>query len=138
MDDVLFFHSSTLRAILQGQARPESYVLVPNGITVIPTYYVELSRSSFEEKPIPEQRRGNAEREAQWVAAQDVARAAAELAGSVTPAEPISGTVIGHVDLSLPTSLGLQGRFQVVAETMMMVEALSSVRRDAETVPKCL
>ena len=30
LDDALFFHSSTLRDILQGQARPEKYVLVPN------------------------------------------------------------------------------------------------------------
>ena len=30
LDDVLFFHSSYLRDILQGQARPERRVLVPN------------------------------------------------------------------------------------------------------------
>ena len=38
LDDVLFFHSSSLRDILQGQARPEKDVLVPNDVTVIPTY----------------------------------------------------------------------------------------------------
>ena len=114
LDDVLFFHSSSLRDILQGQARPEKYVLVPNDVTVIPTY-VELRRPIYEAQPIPEQWRGNAEREAQWSASQDVARAAAELAGPVTPAAPIAGSVIGHTDLTLPNSLGFQGRFQVMA-----------------------
>ena len=33
LDDVLFFHSSSLRDILQGQARPEKYVLVSNDVT---------------------------------------------------------------------------------------------------------
>jgi len=114
LDDVLFFHSSSLRDILQGQARPEKYVLVPNDVTVIPTY-VELRRPTYEAKPIPEHWRGNAEKEAQWVAAQDIARAAAELAGPVTPTAPTAGSVIGHADLSLPNSLGFQGRFQAVA-----------------------
>ena len=114
LDGVLFFHSSSLRDILQGQARPEKYVLVPNDVTVIPTY-VELRRPTYEAKPIPEQWRGNAEKEAQWVAAQDIARAAAELAGPVTPTAPTAGSVIGHADLSLPNSLGFQGRFQAVA-----------------------
>ena len=41
LDDVLFFHSICLRDVLQGQARPEKYVLVPNDLTVIPAY-VEL------------------------------------------------------------------------------------------------
>ena len=64
LDDVLFFHRSSLRGILQAQARPEMYVLVPNDVTVIPTY-VELRRPIYEAQPIPEQWRGNAEREAQ-------------------------------------------------------------------------
>ena len=110
LDDVLFFHSSSLRDILQGQARPEKYVLVPNDVTVIPTY-VELRRPIYEAQPIPEQWRGNAEREAQWSAGQDVARAAAELAGPGTPAAP----VIGQTDVTLSNSLGFQGRFQVIA-----------------------
>ena len=38
LDGVLFFHSSSLRDILQGQARPEKYVLVSNGVPVFPTY----------------------------------------------------------------------------------------------------
>ena len=38
LDDVLIFHGSSLWDILQGQARPEKYVLVPNDVTVIPTY----------------------------------------------------------------------------------------------------
>jgi len=114
LDDVLFFHSSSLRDILQEQARPEKYVLVPNDVTVIPTY-VELRRPIYEAQPISEQWRGNAEREAQWSASQDVARAAAELAGPVTPAAPIAGSVIGHTDLTLPNSLGFQGRFQLIA-----------------------
>ena len=33
--------------LLQGQARPEKYVLVPNDVTVIPTY-VELRRPTYE------------------------------------------------------------------------------------------
>ena len=53
LDDVLFFHCSSLRDILQGQARPEKYVLVPNDVAVIPTY-VELRRPIYEAKPIPE------------------------------------------------------------------------------------
>ena len=77
LDYVLFFHSSSLRDILQGQARPGKYVLVPNDEKVIPTY-VELRRLSYEAQPTPEQWRGNAEREAQWRASQDFARAAAE------------------------------------------------------------
>ena len=93
-------HSSSLWDILQGQARPEKYVLVPNDVTVIPTY-VELRRPIYEAQPIPEQWRGNAEREAQWSASQDVAGAAAELAGPVTTAAPIAGSVIGHTDLTL-------------------------------------
>ena len=47
LDDVLFFHSSSLRNMLQGQARPEKYVLVPNYVTVIPTE-VELRRPIYE------------------------------------------------------------------------------------------
>ena len=58
----------------------QNYIL----ITVIPTY-VELRRHIIEARPIPEQWRGNAERETQWSAGQDVARAAAELAEPVTP-----------------------------------------------------
>ena len=85
--------------MLQGQERPEKYVLAPNNVTVIPTY-VELRRSIYAAQPIPEQRRGNAEREAQWSASQDVARAAVELAGPVTPAAPIAGSVIRHMDLT--------------------------------------
>ena len=114
LDDVLIFHSSSLRDILQGQARPEKYVLVPNDVAVIPTY-VELRRPIHEAKPIPEQRRGNAEREAQWSASQDVARAESALAGPVMPPARIGGSVIGHTDLTLPNSLGFQGRFQVMA-----------------------
>ena len=114
MDGVLFFHISSLRDILQGQARPEEYVLVPKDVAVIPTY-VELRRPIYEAQPIPEQRRRNAEREAQWSARQDVARASAELAGPVMPAAPIAGSVIGHTDLTLPNSLGSQGRFQDIA-----------------------
>ena len=114
LDDALFFHSSTLRDILQGQARPEKYVLVPNDVTVIPTY-VALQRPIYKAQPIPDQWRGNAEREAQWRASQDVARAAAELAGPVTPAAPIAGSLIGHTDLTLPNSLGFQGRFPGIA-----------------------
>ena len=71
LDGVLFFHSSSLRDIMQGQARPEKYVFVPNDVTVIPTY-VELRRPFYE--AIPEQWRGNAERVAQWSASQGVAR----------------------------------------------------------------
>ena len=59
LDDVLFFHSSSLRDIMQGQARLEKYVLIPNGVTVIPTY-VELRRPIYEAQPIPEQWRGDA------------------------------------------------------------------------------
>ena len=114
LDVVLFYHSSSLRDILQGKARPEKYVLVPNDETVIPTY-VELRRRIYEAQPIPEQWRGNAERKAQWSASQDVARSSAELAGLVTHAAPIAGSVIGHMDLTLPNSLGLQGTFQVIA-----------------------
>ena len=114
LDDVLFSHRSSLRDILQGQTRPDKYVLIPNDVTVVPTY-VELRRSIYETQPIPEQWRGNAEREAHWSTGQDVARAAAELAGPVTPAAPIAGSVIGHTDLTLPNSLGLHGRFQVIA-----------------------
>ena len=114
LDDVLFSHRSSLRDILQGQTRPDKYVLIPNDVTVVPTY-VELRRSIYETQPIPEQWRGNAEREAHWSTGQDVARAAAELAGPVTPAAPIAGSVIGHTDLTLPNSLGFHGRFQVIA-----------------------
>ena len=92
--------------MLQGQERPEKYVLAPNNVTVIPTY-VELRRSIYAAQPIPEQRRGNAEREAQWSASQDVARAAAELAGPVTPAAPIAGSVIRHTDLTFAKFLGV-------------------------------
>ena len=70
-------------------------MLLPNDVTVIPTY-VELRRPTYEAKPIPEQWRGNAEKEAQWVAAQDIARAAAELVAPVTPTAPTAGSVIGH------------------------------------------
>ena len=110
LDDVLFFYSSSLRGILQRQARPEKYVLIPNDVTVILTY-VELRRPIYEAQPIPEHWRGNAEREAQWSASQDVARAIAELAGPVTPAAPVAGSVIGQTDLTLPNSMGFQGRF---------------------------
>ena len=114
LDDILFFDSRTLRDMLQGQARAETYVLVGIDVAVIPTC-VELRRPIYEAKPIPEQWRGNTEREAQWSASQDVARAAAELAGPVTSVAPIAGSVIGHTDLTLPNPLGLQGRFQVIA-----------------------
>ena len=114
LDDVLFVHRSFVRDILQGQARPERYVLVPNNVTVVPTY-VELRLPIYEAQPIPEQWRGNAEREAQWSASQDVARAAAELTGPVTPAAPIAGSVIGRTDLTLSNCLRFQGRFQVTA-----------------------
>ena len=114
LDDVLFFHSSSLRDILQGQARPEKYLLVPNDITVIPTF-VELRRPIYDAKPISEQWGGNAERGTQWSASQDFQRAAAQLSGSVPPAAPIAGSVIGHTDLALPNSFGFQGRFQVIA-----------------------
>ena len=70
-------------------------MLIPNGVTVVSTY-VAFPRPTCEAKPIPEQWRGNAEKEAQWVAAQDIARAAAELAGPVTPTAPTAGSVIGH------------------------------------------
>ena len=89
-------------------------MLIPNGVTVVSTY-VAFPRPTCEAKPIPEQWRGNAEKEAQWVAAQDIARAAAELAGPVTSTAPTADSVIGHADLSLPNSLGFQGRFQAVA-----------------------
>ena len=91
---------------MQGQARPEKYILIPNDVAVIPTY-VELRRPIYEAKPTPEQWRGNVEREAQWSASQDVARAAAELARPVTPTAPIAGSVIGHTDLTLPKFLGV-------------------------------
>ena len=45
--DVLFFHRSSVRDMLQGQAGPEKNVLVPNDVTVIPTY-VELRRPIYE------------------------------------------------------------------------------------------
>ena len=93
---------------------PKKYVLVPNDVAVIPTY-VGLRRPIYEATPIPEQWRGNAEREAQWSAGQDVARAAAELAGPVTPAAPTAGSVVGHADLSLPNPLGFQGSFHAIA-----------------------
>ena len=57
LDDVLFFHSSFLRDILQGQARPEKYVLVPNDITEIPTY-AELRRPIYEAQPFPSKGEG--------------------------------------------------------------------------------
>ena len=82
-------------------------MLVPNDGTVITTY-VDLRRRIYEGQPIPEKWRGNAKSEAQWSARQDVARAAAELAGPITPAAPIAGTVIGHTDLTPPNSLGFQ------------------------------
>ena len=107
LDNVLFFYSRFLRDIFQRQARPEKYVPVPNDVT-IPTY-VEFRRPSYEAQPIPEQWRGNAEREAQCSASPDVARAAAELTGPVTPAAPIAGSVTGHTDLTLPNTLGFQG-----------------------------
>ena len=100
--------------MLQGQAWPEQYVLVPNDATVIPTY-VELRRPIYEAHHIPEQWRGHAEREARWSASQDVARAAAELTGPVTPAAPIAGSVIGYTDRTLPNSYGFHGIFQVIA-----------------------
>ena len=79
---------------------------VANDVTAIPTY-VELRRPIYEAQPIPEQSRVNAERETQWSASHDVARAAAELAGPVTPTAPIAGSVIGHTDLTLPKFLGV-------------------------------
>ena len=112
LNDVLFFQSSSLRDILQ--ASPEKYALVPNDVTVIPTY-VELRRPIYKAQPIPEQWRGNAPRETQWSASQDVARAAAELVGPVTRAAPIAGSMIGRTDLTLPNSLGFLRRFQVIA-----------------------
>ena len=111
LDDVLFFNSRFLRDILQGQARPEKYVLVPNYVKVIPTY-VELRRPIHEAQPIPEQWRGNAEREARWSASQDVTRAAAELAGPVTPTAPIAGSVMGHADLTLLIPWGSKEDFK--------------------------
>ena len=93
---------------------PEKYALVPNDVTVVATY-VELRRPIYEAQPIPKQWRGNDEREAQWSASQDVARTAAELAGPVTPAAPIAGSVVGHTDFTLPNSLRFQKRFQVIA-----------------------
>ena len=77
---------------------------MPNDVTVVPTY-VELRLLIYEAQPIPEQWRGNAEREAQWSAGRDVVRAAAELAGPVTPAAPIAGSVTGHTDFALLNSL---------------------------------
>ena len=114
INDVPFLHSSSPRDILQGQARPEKYVLVPNDVAVIPMY-VELRRPIYVAKPIPDQWRGDAEREAQWSASQDVARAAAELGGPVTPTAPIAGSVIRHTDLTLPNYLGFHGRFHDIA-----------------------
>ena len=90
-------------------------MLVPNDVTVFPMY-VELRRPIYEAQPIPEQWRGNAERESQWSASQDVARATAELAGLVTPAAPIAGSVIGHTDLTLLNSFGFQGNFKLKRE----------------------
>ena len=63
LDDVLFFYSSSLWDIVQGQARQGKYVLVPNDIAVIPTY-VKFRRPIYEAHPIPEQWIGNTEREA--------------------------------------------------------------------------
>ena len=116
LDGVLAFHSRYLRDILQGQARPGKYVLVPNDVGVI-SRHIELRWPIHEAKPIPEQWRRNAEREAQWSAGQDVARAAAALARPVAPAAPVTGSLIGHADLTLPNSLGFQGRFHVIAGT---------------------
>ena len=89
-------------------------MLVRNDVTVIPTY-VELQRPIYEAQPISEQWKGNAERDVQWSASQDAARAAAELEGPATPAAPIAGSVVGHTDLTLPNSLRFQGRFQVIS-----------------------
>ena len=86
--------------------RSEKYELVLNDATVIPTY-VELRQPIYEAQPILEKWRGNAEREAQLSARQDVARAAAELAGPVTPAAPIAGCVIGHTEAYFAKFLGV-------------------------------
>lgn len=54
-----------------------------------------------------------AEREAQWVARHDAARAEAELAGPVTPAAPIAGSVIGHAGVPFcPIPLGSKEDFR--------------------------
>lgn len=64
LDDVLLFYSSTLWDILQGQAQSEKYVLVSNEVAVIPTY-VNFPRPIYEAKPMPEQWRAYAEKEAE-------------------------------------------------------------------------
>lgn len=53
----------------------------------------------------------------QWIAAQDVAQVAAELAGPVAYAVPITSSVVGLVDVPLPNSLQFEGRFQVIAQS---------------------
>ena len=47
------------------------------------------------------------ERRQKWSASQDVARAAAELAGPITPAPQITGSVIGHADPYFDKFLGV-------------------------------
>ena len=85
---------------------------VANDVTAIPTY-VELRRPIYEAQPIPEQSRVNAERETQWSASHDVARAAAELAGPVTPTAPIAGSVIGIRTLLCQISWGSKEDFKL-------------------------
>ena len=75
LDDVLLFRGSSLRDILQGQARPEKYVLVPNDVTAIPTY-VELRRQITRHSLFQSNGEGTP-RERLNGAQQDVARAAA-------------------------------------------------------------
>ena len=112
LDDVLFFHSSSLRDILQGQVRPEKYVPVRNDVTGVPTY-VELRRLIYEPKPIIEQWRGDAEIEAQWSASQDIARAAAELTGPVSPAALIASSLIGHTGITCQIPWGSKEDFKL-------------------------
>ena len=93
---------------IAGASAVEKYVLVPNDVAVIPKY-VNLR------SPSPSNGEGAPRGEAQRSTGQDVARAAAELAGRVTPAAPTVGSVIRHADLTSPHSSGFQGRFHVVA-----------------------
>lgn len=96
-DPVLFFHSSTLRYTWQGQARRGLNVLVPNDISVFPP--IVRTRGVSERGPMRRNARA----------------AAAELVGPVTPPAPTASSGVGHVDSSLPHSLGFRGRFPVVA-----------------------
>ena len=52
LDDALYFHSSKLHHIIQGQARPDKYMLVSNDVLVI-SRYVESPRSVYEAKHMP-------------------------------------------------------------------------------------